>query len=688
MEVITLSSESEEDDSDVEIIAQYSNFLSQTDPLPQQDGKVCADAPNVNALVQNIDVTDSKRILADLKSPIKPDFNARPIVDLSDIDADFKIQNVCGSTTEQENVFQRNASADPPRPTLQRSSADPQTQIHTLTHEELFPFVTLTRLPFIEGHITEIKQVGCFVDSSRGCTLMSLQPRQDAAHERVFSDSERGGSAADTPAHSNRSTQASPTPTKEEALSGRLSERWSDQNHPAEDMSDVTLTETSVGDLEMEDPVCFYPKAWDFGEEEIADSTYPVDLYTDAKESRDFVCPVALNKLISGEDEALLMDISLDGEASEPPEELCHQTLTLVYSTIEENHTEGTLQLLSDLLQPGYYPPKNITFHLLHDVLLGPDCPYHLCVQAFHLLIRTQRHRPADRNTVPWDWDLLSSVMTEKEHPNKRKCGVVGMFMEYVARTLEDNFHAKDAFSPLRHSIAMATLSCDRQFHHVRDLLKWLNSAVRKSTGSEETARERDEHIRLVSIFQRMLSLALEVDGRPTLQSDKVSQELFLMLITGSFRREHRMLLLESLRSKRLRCKLLKHLLDYVCSVKTPLPASLGLLLHYMRNCDLLQEPTDGEERWRGWEELLHLLWMFLHSYNKTMKGYLSQSFVQERSYLGPFKKEDVVSKSHICEATKTLRARAEADLGQALPHHVEQSLHFLRDSLLDVCQG
>lgn len=45
---------------------------------------------------------------------------------------------------------------------------------------------------------------------------------------------------------------------------------------------------------------------------------------------------------------------------------------------------------------------------------------------------------------------------------------------------------------------------------------------------------------RLVSIFQRMLSLALEVDGRPTLQSDKVSHELFLMLIAGSFRREHR----------------------------------------------------------------------------------------------------------------------------------------------------
>lgn len=49
MEVITLSSDSEEDGSDVEIIAQYSNFLSRTDPLPHQDVQVLPDAPNVNA---------------------------------------------------------------------------------------------------------------------------------------------------------------------------------------------------------------------------------------------------------------------------------------------------------------------------------------------------------------------------------------------------------------------------------------------------------------------------------------------------------------------------------------------------------------------------------------------------------------------------------------------------------------
>lgn len=49
MEVILLSSDSEEDGSDVEIIAQYCNFLSRAQPLPQQGGEGCAGAPNLNA---------------------------------------------------------------------------------------------------------------------------------------------------------------------------------------------------------------------------------------------------------------------------------------------------------------------------------------------------------------------------------------------------------------------------------------------------------------------------------------------------------------------------------------------------------------------------------------------------------------------------------------------------------------
>lgn len=77
---------------------------------------------------------------------------------------------------------------------------------------------------------------------------------------------------------------------------------------------------------------------------------------------------------------------------------LCRQSLRLVYSTIDENYTEGTLQLLSDLLHPGYSLPCDILSHLLNDILLNPQCPYHLCVQAFTLLIRTQRSEKHEKS--------------------------------------------------------------------------------------------------------------------------------------------------------------------------------------------------------------------------------------------------------------------------------------------------
>lgn len=83
--------------------------------------------------------------------------------------------------------------------------------------------------------------------------------------------------------------------------------------------------------------------------------------------------------------------IDVEDEGFGTPEVLCRQSLSLVYSTIDESYPEGTLQLLSDLLQPGFYPPRDITNHLLRSILLDMQCPHHLCVQAFNLLMRTQR---------------------------------------------------------------------------------------------------------------------------------------------------------------------------------------------------------------------------------------------------------------------------------------------------------
>lgn len=64
---------------------------------------------------------------------------------------------------------------------------------------------------------------------------------------------------------------------------------------------------------DQEDPVCFYPQAWEF-EDGLSDGcTFHVDLSAEAGDDRDFVCPVALTKLLSGgQDETLLMDITLE----------------------------------------------------------------------------------------------------------------------------------------------------------------------------------------------------------------------------------------------------------------------------------------------------------------------------------------------------------------------------------------
>ncbi|XP_037635503.1 SUMO-interacting motif-containing protein 1 isoform X2 [Sebastes umbrosus] len=509
---------------------------------------------------------------------------------------------------------------------------------------------------------------------------------------------------------------------------------WSVPSVPAlsnEDMDDGSGTGTCRGDLGIDSPVSFLWQDGSDGDEVNKDSRFDMDFRAASREDRQYVCPVTLRKIMSGPAQALLDE---EDKGFGTPEVLCRQSLSLVYSTIDESYPEGTLQLLSDLLQPGYYPPRDITSHLLRGILLDPQCPYHLCVQAFNLLMRTQRHHNADTTTVPWDWELLTSVMATQDHAKRHPWEVVRLLLDYVVQTLEDDFQAKRSISALHQSIAKATLSCDQHFPCVREVIKWLFSAIMKSTEhgeSREAARERDEQIRLVSVFQRMLSLALEVDRSPALNSAKLSQELFHMLIGNIRLRAHRMLLLESLQSKLLRCKLLEHLLDYACPRKIPLPMSLSLLLHFLKYCTLAPDPSDGTERWQRWEELVHLLWMLLLSYNKAMKatgeglksrlwsrrlltpelvkclsissllnpkvyirlwlisGYLCSSVSDQRSRAANFvyKQEDVVSKPAIQEAVEAFLSRSQADLGQALPLHVEESLTYLQDHLLDVCQ-
>lgn len=442
--------------------------------------------------------------------------------------------------------------------------------------------------------------------------------------------------------------------------------------------------ETPIGEEDVDSPV----------EDDWRDGSDVEEIYEErsfrsaGQEDRRYVCPVRLQKLMA--QTAPDQDIDEEEEGGfGVAQVLCRQSLKLVYSTIEERHPEGTVQLLSDLLQPGFYPPKDITTHLLTGILLGPRCPLHLCVQAFDLLMRTQRHHRVDKTTIPWDWELLTSTMDDQEDPAKRhRCEVVRMLLEYVVRTMEEDFTAKLSPAALKQSIARGVLSCNCQFTKVRDVIKWLCAAIMKSTEEGgEGSGEADDHIRMVAVFQRMLRLALEVDCSPVLSSGRLSQELFHALLTVVPRRSHRKLLLDSLQSELLKCKLLQHLLDHSCTEKTPLPMSLGLLLHFLKHSTLSQEPTDGAQRWPKWEELIDLLWMILLSYNKVNKGDLRSPITEPRDRPMIATPNDAVSRQAVCEAVESLLSRSRADLGRALPDHIEESLSYLQDHLLDVCQ-
>uniref|UniRef100_A0AAZ1X2I8 Uncharacterized protein n=1 Tax=Oreochromis aureus TaxID=47969 RepID=A0AAZ1X2I8_OREAU len=485
------------------------------------------------------------------------------------------------------------------------------------------------------------------------------QPKLDEPEESRQSCSS-GNSSPYSPTTASNSSEAfepdPPSNTSPISHSHKSPAGSSPRSESVEDMPEWQETETYKGDLGLYSPGSF-PWEDESDGEDMNEET--MDCRAVSREDRHFVCPSTLRKLLAGTTKKAM--IEEDDEDFGTPEVLCRQSLSLVYSTIDENYPEGTLQLLSDLLQPGYYPPRDITSHLLHGILLDLQSPHHLCVQAFKLLMRSQRHHMVDKNTVPWDWELLTSVMTDEEHTHRHRCDVVRMFLEYIVQTLEDDFRAKCSTSSLHHSIAKGTLSCDQQFPRVR----------------------------MVSCLQRMLSLALEVDCSPALTSAKLSQELFHMLISNVPLRAHRMLLLESLQSKLLRCKLLEHLLDYACPVKISLPMSLSLLLHFLKHCTVAPDPTDGTEKWLKWEELVHLLWMLLLSYNKAMKGYLCNSLTEPRGRVGMsvYKPDDRVSRPAVQEAVEAFMSRSQADLDQALPLHVEESLTYLQDHLLDVCQ-
>ncbi|XP_067237772.1 SUMO-interacting motif-containing protein 1 isoform X3 [Chanodichthys erythropterus] len=383
-----------------------------------------------------------------------------------------------------------------------------------------------------------------------------------------------------------------------------------------------------------------------------------------------------------------------EGDHYGPAEPLCRQSLSLVNSTIEENYPEGTLQLLSDFIQPRYYPPVDITKHLLRGILLDPQSPDVLAIEAYNLLMKTQRYHPVDASTVPWDWELMKSVMNNQDDTRKLRTEIRYMLLQYVLQVLEDDFHFKLRTQCLQHSVAKKMLSCGPEtFGQVRDLINWMINAANESVNDSkdvEHPKKEDNCLKIVLSLQRMLTLAVEVDKDPTYNSDKLSEELFSCLNRMCSCRKKsfhfRLLLLSTLESKLLRCKLLKVLLDEACSQKTRLPMSLSLLLHYLKSSTLASEPSDGAEKWRKWDELLQLLWMLILSYEEVVTGHLHCPITKrfDRMHAPIWTRDDQVKRSAVQDAADAFLTRAADDIGQALPMEIQELLCQLQEHITD----
>ncbi|XP_052585052.1 SUMO-interacting motif-containing protein 1 isoform X4 [Peromyscus californicus insignis] len=233
------------------------------------------------------------------------------------------------------------------------------------------------------------------------------------------------------------------------------------------------------------------------------------------------------------------------GQKLEP---IPHRRLRMVTNTIEENFPLGTVQFLMDFVSPQHYPPREIVAHIIQKILLSGSETVDVLKEAYMLLMKIQQLHPANAKTVEWDWKLLTYVMEEEGQTLPGRI----LFLRYVVQTLEDDFQQilRRQRQHLQQSIANTVLSCDKQPHNVRDVIKWLVKAVTENeltqppdgtqtssgagvlkTSSDHLSPHpnltRNTNQLVVCQLQRMLSIAVEVDRTPTCSSNKIAEMMF-----------------------------------------------------------------------------------------------------------------------------------------------------------------
>ncbi|KAF0883483.1 SIMC1 protein, partial [Crocuta crocuta] len=389
------------------------------------------------------------------------------------------------------------------------------------------------------------------------------------------------------------------------------------------------------------------------------------------------------------------------GQKLEP---IPHRRLRMVTNTIEENFPLGTVQFLMDFVSPQHYPPREIVAHIIQKILLSGSETVDVLKEAYMLLMKIQQLHPANAKTVEWDWKLLTYVMEEE---GQNLPGRV-LFLRYVVQTLEDDFQQilRRQRQHLQQSIASTVLSCDKQPHNVRDVIKWLvkvvtedgltqptsgnqtspGTGILKATSSHPSPQPnltKNTNQLIVCQLQRMLSIAVEVDRTPTCSSNKIAEMMFGFVLDIP-ERSQREMFFTTMESHLLRCKVLEIIFLHSCETPTRLPLSLAQALYFLNNSTSLLKCQSDKTQWQTWDELVEHLQFLLSSYQHVLREHLRSSVIDRKDLIikrikpKPQQGDDITVVD-VEKQIEAFRSRLVQMLGEPLVPQLQDKVHLLK---------
>nr|7T5P_A Chain A, SUMO-interacting motif-containing protein 1 [Homo sapiens] len=389
------------------------------------------------------------------------------------------------------------------------------------------------------------------------------------------------------------------------------------------------------------------------------------------------------------------------GQRLEP---IPHRRLRMVTNTIEENFPLGTVQFLMDFVSPQHYPPREIVAHIIQKILLSGSETVDVLKEAYMLLMKIQQLHPANAKTVEWDWKLLTYVMEEEGQTLPGRV----LFLRYVVQTLEDDFQQtlRRQRQHLQQSIANMVLSCDKQPHNVRDVIKWLVKAVTedgltqppngnqtssgtgilKASSSHPSSQPnltKNTNQLIVCQLQRMLSIAVEVDRTPTCSSNKIAEMMFGFVLDIP-ERSQREMFFTTMESHLLRCKVLEIIFLHSCETPTRLPLSLAQALYFLNNSTSLLKCQSDKSQWQTWDELVERLQFLLSSYQHVLREHLRSSVIDRKDLIikrikpKPQQGDDITVVD-VEKQIEAFRSRLIQMLGEPLVPQLQDKVHLLK---------